>query len=131
MEPSRIEVMKHIGKEIDQLSMEYLNPIESNWPPSAFLPDSTREDFRGQLKGLQESCRELPYGYLGVLVGDCITEEALPTYTSWLMTVEGIKQAEGQNSGWVKWVRWWTAEENRHGDLLNKYLYLSGRVNMR
>jgi hypothetical protein len=22
-------------------------------------------------------------------------------------------------------------EENRHGDLLNKYLYLSGRVNMR
>jgi hypothetical protein len=25
----------------------------------------------------------------------------------------------------------WTGEENRHGDLLNKYLYLSGRVNMR
>jgi acyl-[acyl-carrier-protein] desaturase len=25
----------------------------------------------------------------------------------------------------------WTAEENRHGDLLNKYIYLSGRVNMR
>jgi acyl-[acyl-carrier-protein] desaturase len=24
----------------------------------------------------------------------------------------------------------WTSEENRHGDLLNKYLYLSGRVNM-
>ncbi|HOD09670.1 MAG TPA: acyl-ACP desaturase, partial [Flavobacterium sp.] len=29
------------------------------------------------------------------------------------------------------WVRQWTGEENRHGDLLNKYLYLSGRVNMR
>jgi hypothetical protein len=27
--------------------------------------------------------------------------------------------------------RQWTGEENRHGDLLNKYLYLSGRVNMR
>uniref|UniRef100_H9NA66 Acyl-[acyl-carrier-protein] desaturase n=1 Tax=Ophrys sphegodes TaxID=145953 RepID=H9NA66_OPHSP len=25
----------------------------------------------------------------------------------------------------------WTAEENRHGDLLNKYLYLTGRVDMR
>jgi acyl-[acyl-carrier-protein] desaturase len=25
----------------------------------------------------------------------------------------------------------WTAEENRHGDLLNKYIYLSGRVNMK
>nr|HPH22662.1 acyl-ACP desaturase [Chitinophagaceae bacterium] len=28
-------------------------------------------------------------------------------------------------------IRMWTAEENRHGDLLNKYLYLSGRINMR
>jgi acyl-[acyl-carrier-protein] desaturase len=28
-------------------------------------------------------------------------------------------------------VRAWTGEENRHGDLLNKYLYLSGRVDMR
>ena len=25
----------------------------------------------------------------------------------------------------------WIAEENRHGDVLNKYLYLSGRVDMR
>jgi acyl-[acyl-carrier-protein] desaturase len=25
----------------------------------------------------------------------------------------------------------WTAEENRHGDVLNKYIYLSGRVNMK
>jgi acyl-[acyl-carrier-protein] desaturase len=31
----------------------------------------------------------------------------------------------------MTWTRHWTAEENRHGDLLNKYLYLSGRVNMR
>jgi acyl-[acyl-carrier-protein] desaturase len=28
-------------------------------------------------------------------------------------------------------LRQWTGEENRHGDVLNKYLYLSGRVNMR
>jgi acyl-[acyl-carrier-protein] desaturase len=34
-------------------------------------------------------------------------------------------------NGWSGWTRKWTAEENRHGDLLNKYLYLSGRVDMR
>lgn len=28
---------------------------------------------------------------------------------------------------WARWNRHWTAEENRHGDVLNKYLYLSGR----
>jgi hypothetical protein len=27
--------------------------------------------------------------------------------------------------------RRWVAEENRHGDLLNKYLWLGGRVDMR
>ena len=32
---------------------------------------------------------------------------------------------------WGKWTREWTAEENRHGDLMNKYCYLSGRVNMK
>jgi acyl-[acyl-carrier-protein] desaturase len=65
------------------------------------------------------------------LVGDTITEEALPTYESWLMDVEGINQVEDGGNGWSKWIRQWTGEENRHGDLLNKYLYLSGRVNMR
>ena len=30
-----------------------------------------------------------------------------------------------------RWNRQWTAEENRHGDLMNKYCYLSGRVNMK
>ncbi|GFH25782.1 stearoyl-ACP-desaturase, partial [Haematococcus lacustris] len=27
--------------------------------------------------------------------------------------------------------RAWTAEENRHGDVMNKYIYLTGRVNLR
>jgi acyl-[acyl-carrier-protein] desaturase len=47
------------------------------------------------------------------------------------MDVEGIDQHGENKNGWSKWVRHWTAEENRHGDVLNKYLYLSGRVNMR
>jgi len=64
------------------------------------------------------------------LVGDMITEEALPTYESWLLDLDGIDQ-HGERKGWSSWIRRWTAEENRHGDVLNKYIYLSGRVNMR
>ena len=82
-----------------------------------------------QVKELREISKDLPYDFWVTLVGDTITEEALPTYESWLMEVEGVDN-EGRN-GWSKWVRQWTGEENRHGDLLNKYLYLSGRVNMR
>jgi acyl-[acyl-carrier-protein] desaturase len=63
-----------------------------------------------------------------VLVGDTITE-ALPTY-GWLMDVDGYLIMWSEMVG-QKWIRHWTSEENRHGDLLNKYLYLSGRVNMR
>ncbi|HEV7348723.1 acyl-ACP desaturase [Telluribacter sp.] len=126
---SRLEVMRFIGTKLDALIDEYLKPIEQYWQPSDLLPDSTREDFFSEVKLLQESCRDLPYDYLAVLIGDTITEEALPTYESWLMDVVGIDQMN-EPQGWAKWVRNWTAEENRHGDLLNKYLYLSGRVDM-
>lgn len=126
---SRIEVMNFLAKKIDSIIDEFLKNIDTNWQPSDFLPDSSLEDFTAQVKDLQEQCKELPYDYLAVLVGDVITEEALPTYESWLMDVEGITKDQPQ--GWAKWIRMWTAEENRHGDLLNKYLYLSGRINMR
>ncbi|MCF2488737.1 acyl-ACP desaturase [Dyadobacter sp. CY347] len=126
----RLEVMQHVGKDLNVLMTEYLKPIEENWQPADFLPDSSDENFFSEVKLLQESCRELPYDYIAVLIGDTITEEALPTYESWLMDVIGVDQVNNP-SGWSQWVRAWTAEENRHGDLLNKYLYLSGRVNMR
>ncbi|GAB2775787.1 acyl-ACP desaturase [Rhabdobacter roseus] len=127
----RLEVMQFIGKRLDSLIEEYLRPVEEYWQPADMLPDFSQENFVQEVKLLQESCRDLPYDYMAVLIGDTITEEALPTYESWLMDVVGVDQVGEPESGWVKWVRSWTAEENRHGDLLNKYLYLSGRVNMR
>lgn len=121
--------MRFVGEKIDASVDEFLKPIETNWQPADLLPDSTKESFLDEVKLLRESTRELSYDYVAVLVGDTITEEALPTYESWLMDMEGIEQ--GSTSGWTRWIRSWTAEENRHGDLLNKFLYLSGRVNMR
>lgn len=131
LSPSRIEVMNFIGQSIDTVITDYLRPVEDHWQPSDFLPDFSQEDYVREVKLLQESCSELPYDYIAVLIGDTITEEALPTYESWLMDVVGIDQQGEEPNAWAKWVRAWTAEENRHGDLLNKYLYLSGRVNMR
>ena len=96
----RIEVMNFLGKKIDSIIDEFLKKIDTNWQPSDFLPDSSSENFSVQLKDLQQQCKELPYDYLAVLVGDVITEEALPTYESWLMDVEGITKTNrkaGQN----------------------------------
>ena len=121
--------MKHIEIYMLEKMPDYLKPIESIWQPSDFLPDASRDTFFDEVKELQESAKGLSYDLVAVLIGDTITEEALPTYESWLSMVEGVSTDE--EGGWMKWNRHWTAEENRHGDLLNKYLYLSGRVNMR
>lgn len=128
----RLEVMQFLEKNIDSFVEHYLIPVEKIWQPSDLLPNSEKETFLEDVTELREIAKELPYDFWVVLVGDTITEEALPTYETWLMDVEGVKQkGEGGDNGWAKWLRHWTGEENRHGDLLNKYLYLSGRVNMR
>jgi len=127
---SRLEVMNFIGGKVNGFLEQFLKPVETHWQPADLLPDSTQENFLEEVKLLRESARELTYDYIAVLIGDTITEEALPTYESWLMEVEGVNQGDF-DQGWSRWVRAWTAEENRHGDLLNKFLYLSGRVNMR
>ncbi len=125
----RLEVMQFLEKDVDKYVDEYLIPVEKIWQPSDLLPNSESENFFEEVKELREIAKDLPYDFWVVLVGDTITEEALPTYESWLMDVEGVDNVE--RNAWSKWVRQWTGEENRHGDLLNKYLYLSGRVNMR
>lgn len=125
----RLEVMQFLEKKVNSFVDDYLIPVEKIWQPSDLLPDSEGENFFEEVKELREIAKDLPYDFWVTLVGDTITEEALPTYESWLMDVEGVDQMEP--NAWSKWVRQWTAEENRHGDLLNKYLYLSGRVNMK
>lgn len=126
----RLEVMKFLEKKIDTFVDEFLIPVEKIWQPSDLLPNSQNNSFFEDVKELQEIAKDLPYDFWVTLVGDTITEEALPTYESWLLNIEGVNQEE-QTNGWNKWIRQWTGEENRHGDLLNKYLYLSGRVNMK
>ena len=129
MDGSRLEVMKYVEKFVEEKLPKFLKPVETNWQPSDLLPDSRNISFFEEVRNLQERAKELAYDFWAVLIGDTITEEALPTYESWLVGMEGVNQQE--RDGWTKWIRGWTAEENRHGDLLNKYLYLSGRVDMK
>ena len=73
------------------------------------------------MREIQKRGANIPDDHLVVLIGDMITEEALPTYMNMLNTLEGTKDKTGaDSSAWAKWTRKWTAEENRHGDLMNK-----------
>ncbi len=130
--PEKWELFNSLEDWAESTLLPYLKPIDKCWQPQDYLPDPSSEGFMDEVKELQERAAGLPDDYLVCLVGDMITEEALPTYQSMLNTLHGTRDETGASpSPWGIWTRAWTAEENRHGDLLNKYLYLTGRVDMR
>ena len=109
-----------------------LKSVEDSWQPSDILPDMTGKNWREEVEALRQKAVSLSDDALVVLVGNIITEEALPAYQTSLNRIRGLKDETGADSNsWALWSRGWTAEENRHGELLNRYLYLTGRVNMR
>ncbi|CAD6204085.1 unnamed protein product [Miscanthus lutarioriparius] len=115
-----------------------LTPVESAWQPHDYLPRSAAagseaaKAFTEELAELRAAAACLPDDVLVCLVGNMVTEEALPTYQSMFNRTEGVGDDTGASTlPWARWLRGWTAEENRHGDLLNRYLYLTGRVDMR
>ncbi len=125
----RIEVMQSLESSVQKFIDKYLITPEKVWQPTDFLPNSQKNSFMSEVEEIRELSKDLHDDFWIVLIGDTITEEALPTYESWLLDLDCINQ--DPDNSWATWVRKWTAEENRHGDVLNKYLYLSGRVNMR
>jgi acyl-[acyl-carrier-protein] desaturase len=132
--PKHVEVISDFEPLVDQLVDDILLETgEKAWQPQDYLPDMSKEDtcFE-EVKELRRMAAEVPDDVLVVLIGDMVTEEALPTYQTLLNTFEGCDDPTGTtDSAWARWSRGWTSEENRHGDLLNKYLYLGGRCDMR
>lgn len=101
------------------------------WQPTDFLPDFTKPNVLDEIKQLRERTDCIPDSVISSLVGNMITEEALPSYQTYFNLMVNEDRDLTSTNGWVRWSRAWTAEENRHGDLLNKYLYLSGRCDMK
>jgi len=113
---------------LDGLSL--LTSVEKAWQPTDYLPDLTSADWREQLAAFRAPAEQLSDELLVVLIGDMVTEEALPSYSVSLNTIAEDFSGTSPDP-WARWLRGWTSEENRHGDLLNAFLRLTGRVNMR
>lgn len=132
MTSARFEVIRSMEGFVQEHLPDLLIPVEKSWQPQDFLPVMTQPDWREQVVAFRERAESLSDELLVVLIGDMITEEALPSYQTWLNRLNGITDLTGASDNpWAQWSRGWTSEENRHGDLLNKYLYLTGRVDMR
>lgn len=128
-----LEVIASMEQEAARAVETYLVKAETAWQPSDFLPVLGTPEGLEEVGILQQRAAGIPAGVITSLVGNMITEEALPTYQSFFNLIKGVNEERNMASekGWVKWSRAWTAEENRHGDLLNKYLYLCGRADMK
>jgi acyl-[acyl-carrier-protein] desaturase len=128
-----IEVITQIEPFVTHAVDNILVQSDECWQPSDFLPNMAHEGAFDQIRELQKRSAGLPQEVLVSLIGNMITEEALPSYQTFFQLIEGINDERDFTSdkGWVRWSRAWTAEENRHGDLLNKYLYLTGKVDMK
>jgi acyl-[acyl-carrier-protein] desaturase len=131
--PKHVEVIEDFAPLVDKMVDDILLETgEKSWQPQDYLPDMAEENWLEEVKEFREMCAQVPDELLVVLIGDMVTEEALPTYQTLLNTFEGCDDPTGTtDSAWARWSRGWTSEENRHGDLLNKYLYLGGRCDMR
>jgi acyl-[acyl-carrier-protein] desaturase len=128
-----IEVISQLDGLVGEAVDNILVDPDKCWQPSDFLPNFGDPEVYEEIKLLQKRAEGIPDTVLTSLVGNMITEEALPSYQTYFNMLEGINDEKSlfSNSGWVRWSKAWTAEENRHGDLLNKYLYMTGRVDMK
>ena len=75
------------------------DPLASALPsPPPFLP--------AQARALKDKCADLPDELLICLIGDMITEEALPTYMTMVNTVDGVRDETGSSQhAYAKWTR--------------------------
>jgi acyl-[acyl-carrier-protein] desaturase len=126
---SHEDVIRAIEPAVER-NLQLLRPPCAAWQPTDYLPDLSGENWPDELTSLRTRAAALPDDVLVVLVGDMVTEEALPGYSMALNQL--VQDRTGTGAGpWARWLRGWTAEENRHGDLLSAYLRLGGRVDMR
>ncbi|CAA2977692.1 stearoyl-[acyl-carrier- ] 9-desaturase, chloroplastic [Olea europaea subsp. europaea] len=94
MPPQKIEIFKSLENWAEQNLLVHLKPVEKSWQPQDLLPDPASDGFHDQVKELRERAKEIPDDYFIVLVGDMVTEEALPTYQTMLNTLDDMKQIE-------------------------------------
>ncbi|KAJ0092313.1 hypothetical protein Patl1_26764 [Pistacia atlantica] len=126
MAPEKVEIFKSMEGWARDSILPLLKPVEKSWQPTDMLPDSESDGFIEQIIELRERTKEIPDDCLVSLVGNMITEEALPTYQSRINGTEIYHDESGiDDTPWAIWTRAWSSEENRHGDLLNKTLALA------
>ncbi len=111
----KYEVLRDLEGTVRDLISRHLSKREL-WYPSEFLPadqgtrnDREMSDLRKRAEGISDCARV-------ALTLNILTEEGLPHFHRL------IAHALGEEAPWREWNGLWTAEEDRHGNILRDYI---------
>lgn len=121
----RTEVVRGMNGFVKEKLKLFSSP-ERVWQPSDFYPDEGQfQDRKTQAAGLSDDL-------LVVIAAALVTENALPTYQTWINRIPGVKDETGiDDIPWAIGNRFWTADESRHPTAIRDYMNHSGRFDMR
>ena len=85
------------------------------WHPHALVPWSRGRDYPPGYEWSQDESSVSPQARSALFV-NVLTEDNLPYY------FREVEYKFGRDGAWGQWVRRWTAEEGRHGQVLHDYL---------
>ncbi len=110
---SQLEVLSELEPIVESLIASH-EEKRTLWYSSELLPHSNGGDL-SELHALRERAKSIPDNARVSLALNLLTEEGLPHFHRL------IAQAFGTESFWAKWNFLWTAEEDRHGNVIRDY----------
>merc|ERR1711924_450367 len=110
--PKHVEVIEDLAPIADAMVENVLLETgEKTWQAQDFLPDLSQDGWMEEVQEVRRMAEGLSDEVMIVLIGDMVTEEALPTYQTLLNTFEGCDDPTGNtDSAWARWSRGWTSE---------------------
>ena len=118
--PSDIPLLEALAETGERLLERHLSTTKE-WFPHKLVPWSRSSDYDDDYEWSPEEAGVSP-AVRSALFVNTLTEDNLPYY------FRDIERMFGRDGAWGEWVRRWTAEEGRHGMVLNQYLLASRAI---
>ncbi len=119
---SKLEVLADIKLVVEDFIHKHQSKLEL-WFPSEFLPAGEKDLDDKMISDLRARARGIPDSARVAITMNLVTEEGLPLFHRL------IADCLGNDNIWYRWNKLWTAEEDRHGNILRDYIRDSRLLN--
>ena len=117
---SDLGLLAELEPQVGQLLDRHLSQTKE-WHPHALVPWSRGRDYPADYEWSPDEAGLSPEARSALFV-NVLTEDNLPYY------FRHVERIFGRDGAWGQWVRRWTAEEGRHGQVIHDYLAVTRSV---